>query len=96
LRPDIDRYFDCCGGETNQNDLLIMRMKENGKVVEGYNINFYDGDISILIGDNSFFVHDGYYIFGGQSWGFNTKQQNVTYDYDNPVLNSFVFKYDHE
>jgi hypothetical protein len=39
------------------------------------------------------FIHDDFYIFGGQSVGFNTRKQNVTYDIDNPVLNSYVFKY---
>jgi len=70
-------------------------MKESGKVMSGYNINFYDADSSMLVGDNSMFIHENFYIFGGQSWGFNTKQQNVTYDVENPVYNSYVFKYDY-
>jgi hypothetical protein len=92
LRPDLDDYSTCC---SNQADLLIIRMKESGKVMSGYNINFYDADISMLVGDNSMFIHEDYYIFGGQSWGFNTKNQNVTFDIDNPVYNSYVFKYDY-
>lgn len=82
--------------QNSPNDLLIIRMKENGKIMGGYNINFYDGDVDIKIGDNSLFIHENYYIFGGQSYGFNTKQRNVTYDVDNPVFNSFVFKYDYQ
>jgi hypothetical protein len=72
LRPDYKGYSDCCS--TTQSDLLIIRMKESGKVMSGYNINFYDADISMLVGDNSMFIYEDYYIFGGQSWGFNTKQ----------------------
>jgi hypothetical protein len=73
--------------------IVVDRMKENGRVTKGYNLNFYDADIDFLVGDNSFFIHDDFYIFGGQSVGFNTRKQNVTYDIDNPVLNSYVFKY---
>lgn len=93
LRPNLDRYWTGAYADS-PNDLLIVRMKESGKVMGGYNINFWDGDISLKIGDNSLFVYENYYIFGGQSYGFNTKQKNVTYDVDNPVFNSFVFKYD--
>jgi len=42
-----------------------MRLKENGRVMGGYNINFYDADISMFVGDNSLFIHENYYIFGG-------------------------------
>lgn len=34
-------------------------MNDNGVIRDGTNINFKDADTSILIGDNSFFVHDG-------------------------------------
>lgn len=73
-----------------------MRMKENGNIMGGYNINFHDADIGFHVGDNSMFIHEDFYIFGGQSWGFKTKRQNVTYDITNPVYNSFVFKYDYK
>ena len=63
LRPDYTNYQTCCG--TTQADLLIMRLKENGRVMGGYNINFYDADISMFVGDNSLFIHENYYIFGG-------------------------------
>jgi hypothetical protein len=78
FRPDVAGYESCCADATglegqNQFDLVMIRMKENGRVTKGYNLNFFDADIDFLVGDNSLFIHDGFYIFGGQSVGFNTR-----------------------
>jgi hypothetical protein len=73
-------------------------MNDNGVIRDGININFRDADTSIHVGNNAFFVHDGHYIFGGQSWGFNTKMQNQTGGTarENPVYSSYVFKYEYD
>jgi hypothetical protein len=48
----------------------------------------------MYIGENSFFVKDSYYIFGGQSYGYKTKLQNQTYNVVSPQYDTYVFKYD--
>lgn len=60
----------------------------------GYNINMDKADIGMKIGDGAFFVLGNNYVFGGQSWGFKTIFQNVTYNVDSPTFDSYLFKYD--
>jgi hypothetical protein len=60
----------------------------------GYNINMDKADIGMKIGDGSFFVLGNHYVFGGQSYGFKTIYQNVTYNVESPTTDSYLFKYD--
>lgn len=75
LRPDYSYYADASiyGQKPSQSDLVIIRMNDNGVIRDGINVNFRDSDTSLHVGDDSFFVYNGNYIFGGQSWGFFTK-----------------------
>jgi len=90
LRPSYTSYS--AYSDLNS-DVVIILMKDNGEIKKGYNINFGTASISMGIGGNSLFVLDGEYIFGGQSYGYKTKYQNVTYDTVAPTYDSYVFKY---
>jgi len=70
LRPSYSRYSKYSGSNT---DILIVTMKESGQLMGGWNINMDTASVSLYIGDHSFFVKDGQYIFGGQSYGYKTK-----------------------
>lgn len=74
-------------------DLLIVTFTTDGEIVAGYSINMDSADIGMKIGDGSFFVLGNQYVFGGQSWGFKTLYQNVTYDIEAPTYDSYLFKY---
>ena len=90
LRPDYDKYS---AYSSLNSDILIVIIKTGGQVMEGYNINMDKASIGLQIGDGSFFVLGNQYVFGGQSWGFKTVFQNVTYDVDAPTYDSYLFKY---
>jgi hypothetical protein len=81
LRPDIYLYEKYSGANR---DILIVTMKDDGRLQEGYNINMGKAGISLHIGADSMFIHDGHYIFGGQSWGYKTRYQNSTFDVKQP------------
>jgi len=90
LRPSYSSYQ----AYSDQNsDVVIILMRDNGEIKKGYNINFGSASISMGVGGNSLFMLDGEYIFGGQSYGYKTKYQNVTYDTVAPTYDSYVFKY---
>lgn len=90
LRPSYSSYS---AYSDENSDVVIVLMEENGRIKRGYNINFGSASISMGIGGHSLFVIDQEYYFGGQSYGFKTKYQNVTYDTESPTLDSYVFKY---
>jgi hypothetical protein len=91
LRPDYDKYKLY---SNTSSDLLIVTIKTGGQIMVGYNINMDKADIGMKIGDGAFFVLGNQYVFGGQSWGFKTIFQNVTYNVDSPTFDSYLFKYD--
>ena len=62
--------------------------------MKGYNINMHTASVSMKLAENSMFMLGKYYIFDGQSYGYKTKMQNVTYSTTAPTLDTFVFKYD--
>jgi len=53
----------------------------------------YDASVTMNLAEQSMFVLNGYYIFSGQSFGYYTKMQNVTYSITSPTYDSFLFKY---
>jgi hypothetical protein len=61
--------------------------------MSGYYINMEKADIGMKIGDGAFFVMGNQYVFGGQSWGYKTMYQNITYDPEAPFYDSYLFKY---
>lgn len=69
-------------------------MKEDGRLLEAYNINMHDASIDLYVGNNAMFAYDNHYVFGGYSWGYKTRYQNSTYDTASPDYDTFVFKYD--
>lgn len=81
FRPDYKLYASASG---KYRDILILKMKDDGRLTEGFNINMHDGAIDLYIGGNSMFTVDRHYIFGGYSWGYNTRYQNETYDKSSP------------
>jgi hypothetical protein len=90
LRPDYSKYSTY---SANSSDILIVTIKTGGQIMAGYNINMEKADIGMKIGDGAFFVLGNQYVFGGQSWGFKTIYQNVTYDTEAPTYDSYLFKY---
>jgi hypothetical protein len=89
LRPSYKKYQSY---DDRNSDIVIILMRDNGEIKRGYNINF--GSVSMGIGGNSLFMLDGEYFFGGQSYGFNTKYQNVeTYNTYAPTYDSYIIKY---
>ena len=62
LRPDYYLYSQYSG---TKRDLLIMTMKEDGRLLEAYNINMYDASIDLFVGNNAMFAYDNHYVFGG-------------------------------
>ena len=56
-------------------------------------MNYDDASINFGVGTDSFFIHEEEYVFGGQSWGYKTKLQNVTYNLVTPTLDSHLFKF---
>ena len=93
LRPEYSSYSDYSSSNT---DILILTMRTNGQIVNAYNINMREAAISLHIGGNSAFARDGYLIFGGYSWGYRTRKQDVTYTVSAPQYDSFVFRHDPE
>jgi hypothetical protein len=81
LRPDYYLYEKASG---KYRDILILTMKDDGRLTDGFNINMHDGAIDLYIGGNSMFTVDNHYISGGYSWGYNTRYQNETYDKSSP------------
>jgi hypothetical protein len=68
-------------------------MKPDGEYKKAINLNYDTASINFGVGTHSFFIHDGYYVFGGQSWGYKTYFQNVTYNLVSPTLDSHLFKF---
>ena len=93
LRPEYSSYSEYSALNT---DILILTMKTNGQIVNAYNINMRKASISLHVGGNSAFAWGRYLVFGGYSWGYKTRMQNVTYTVTAPQYDSFVFKYDPE
>jgi len=91
LRPD---YYLYSKYSSERRDLLIVTMKEDGRLQEAYNINFNDASIDMYVGVNAMFTVDNHYVFGGYSWGYKTRYQNSTYDIASPNFDTYVFKYD--
>lgn len=91
LRPDYDLYAQYSG---TRQDLLIVTMKPEGRLLDAYNINMRDAAIDLYVGNDAMFAHDNHYIFGGYSWGYKTVYQNSTYDTASPDFDTYVFKYD--
>lgn len=91
LRPSYDDYSDYSDVDS---DIFIMVMKESGSISGAYIINQYDASVSMGIGTHSMFILDSEVVFAGQSYGYNTLYQNVTYDEDEPYTDSYLFKYD--
>jgi len=91
LRPSYDDYSDY---SMYDSDIFIMVMKESGSVVGGYIITMDDASVSLGIGTNSMFVMNSEVVFAGQSYGYSTYYQNVTYDEDEPYTDSYLWKYD--
>lgn len=53
----------------------------------------YDASVTMNLAEQSMFVLNGYYVFSGQSFGYCTRMQNVTYSITSPTYDSFLFKY---
>ena len=68
-------------------------MSPGGDYKKLININYDSASINIFIGGHSFFIDQGYYIYGGQQWGFKTKMQNQTYSPTAPTLDSYLMKF---
>jgi hypothetical protein len=90
LRPDYSKYKEY---SSTSSDILIVTIKTGGQIMSGYNINMDKADIGMKIGDGALFVLGSQYVFGGQSWGFKTIYQNVTYNTESPTFDSYLFKY---
>lgn len=73
FRPDYYLYEKTSG---KNRDILILTMKDDGRLTQGFNINMNDASIDLYIGVNSMFTADKHYIFGGYSWGYKTRYQN--------------------
>ena len=72
LRPDYETTKSTSGAAT---DIVIIRMRTNGEILGGYNINMHDSGISMQIARNSLFTINGNYIFGAFTYGFKTRYQ---------------------
>jgi len=90
LRPDYQNYKTY---SMYDSDILIIRMNVDGRFLGAHNINMKDASVPLKLADNSAFVWNSYYVFGGQSFGFLTKKQNVTYDRIAPTTDSYLFRY---
>lgn len=90
LRPDYSRYSD---SSSLNADTLIVIMKDGGSIQYGYNINMYDASVTMNLAEQSMFVLDSHYVFSGQSFGYCTKMQNVTYSITAPTYDSYLFRY---
>ena len=90
LRPDYSKYSTYSSLNA---DTLIMIIKDGGSIQYGYNINMYDASVTMNLAEQSMFVLGDHYIFSGQSFGYCTKMQNVTYSITSPTYDSFLFKY---
>jgi len=91
LRPSYSSYSTY---SSKNSDALIVILKDGGTIMYGYNINMDTAAVSMWLGENSMFVLGNHYIFGGQSYGYKTKMQNVTYSTTAPTKDTFLFKYD--
>jgi len=89
LRPDYSRYSFYSGANS---DLLLVTIRDSGSIVSGFNINMDDASVSMGVGGHSMFVLGDEYVFGAQTFGFKTKEQNITYDLVAPSLDSHIFK----
>lgn len=90
LRPD---YTDYSTYSDTNSEVVIVIMKDSGDIKRGYNINMQSASVSLNLAEHSAFMLGDHYVFGGQSYGYYTKMQNVTYDVSAPTLDTFVFKY---
>jgi hypothetical protein len=90
LRPNYNSYYRY---SSLNNDVLIVTMRPGGDYLKAINLNYDDASINFGVGTNSFFIHEEEYVFGGQSWGYKTKLQNVTYNLVTPTLDSHLFKF---
>jgi len=93
LRPDFSKYGSFSGSNT---DALMIKMTPGGYFKGAHNINFDKAGVSLGIGTGAFFTLDSKYVFGGQSYGFKTKLQEVKPDASSPTSDSFLMKYDPE
>jgi hypothetical protein len=69
-------------------------MRPDGRLLEAYNINMWDAEVDLHVGNNAMFAYENHYVFGGNSWGYKTRYQNSTYDTAAPDHDTYVFKYD--
>lgn len=90
LRPDYSKYSTY---SSKNADTVIVIMKDGGSIQYGYNINMYDASVTMYLAENSMFVLDNHYVFSGQSFGYCTRMQNVTYSIASPTFDSYLFKY---
>jgi hypothetical protein len=90
LRPDYAKYQRY--SEKNSDTVLII-MKDGGAIMYGHNINMHTASVSMKLAENSMFVLGNHYVFGGMSYGYKTKMQNVTYSTTAPTLDTFLFRY---
>ena len=91
LRPDYESTKSTSGAAT---DIVIIRMKANGEILGGHNINMYDSGISIQLAQGSFFTINGNYLFGAFTYGFKTRYQKVIIGADETFhTDSHLFNY---
>lgn len=69
LRPGLDRYREAEG----KSDVLLIAMRDDGGIVNAYNINMNAAAISMHVAPHGLFAHENYYIFGGTSYAYNTR-----------------------
>lgn len=91
LRPDYETTKSTSGAAT---DIVIIRMRTNGEILGGHNINMHDSGISIQLAQNSLFTIDGNYIFGAFTYGFKTRYQQIIIGAEDTYqTDSHLFKY---
>jgi hypothetical protein len=91
LRPDFDQYRDY---SYKTADMLAIIMNPDGDLREAVNLNFDNAAVTFGIAEQSLFIHNDRLVFGGQSFGFKTKFQNLTYTASAPYNDGYLFNLD--
>lgn len=88
LRPSYSRYQTW---SSKRADTVIIRMMDDGQLLSAININMNDASIGLFVGEHSIFSHNSKVIWAGQSYGYKTKFQNVTFSTTSPTYDTLLF-----
>jgi hypothetical protein len=91
LRPDFESVLDY----SYQNaDLLVVLMEPDGKLKEAVNLNFGNAAITFGVAEHALTLRGDHLLFGGQTYGFRTRFQNMTYEPSAPYTDAHIFNLD--